>query len=106
MLGMSSVGFAAGFALEFASLQLGLPSWCLLAADLFEAGALLGLLYVFFELSLEDVPHFQHLVDSARHRARHASSAKPTPLPHHLMPAEKKKSIKKRASKSRRSKRR
>jgi hypothetical protein len=91
VLGLAAIGFAIGFTIELIGSQAGLSSsWLLFLSSLFEAGALLCILFVFFELSLEDVPHFQHLSDTAKRRTQH----KQTPLPHHMMEAGKTKAIK------------
>ncbi|MEM4554410.1 MAG: hypothetical protein QXT25_00990 [Candidatus Anstonellaceae archaeon] len=61
-LGVASVGFAAGFAVELFGSQLGFSeaSSGLLSA-LFEIVSLFAILLVFFELCMADVPHFQRL---------------------------------------------
>ena len=53
---------------------------------MFEAGSLFSMLYVFFSLALEDVPHFQRISDAsaqtvAPHDAPMAAQKKPAPLP-------------------------
>jgi hypothetical protein len=65
-LGIASVGFAAGFLLELFGASLGLsPNWSRAYSSAFEIGSLLCMLWVFFTLALEDVPHFQHIEESA-----------------------------------------
>lgn len=67
-LGAASFGFAVGFAIELLGPQLGFSaSQSRFYSSLFEIGALLSMLYVFFTLAMEDVPSFQHIAESARH---------------------------------------
>lgn len=76
-LGIAAIGFAAGFFIELIGAQYGLsPNSSRFFSSLFEIGALLGLLYVFFTLAIEDVPSFQHISESARHHpASHSKEA-------------------------------
>ncbi|VVC01101.1 Uncharacterised protein [uncultured archaeon] len=69
VLGLSAAGFAIGFSLELFGAQLGLSANMARAlSSLFEIGSLLSMLYVFFTLALDDVPHFQHIAETVRHR--------------------------------------
>jgi hypothetical protein len=69
MLGFAAVGFMLGFTLELIGTKLGLgPTAARLLSSVFEIGSLFCMLYVFFTLTLEDVPHFQHLYETAWHR--------------------------------------
>lgn len=69
ILGLAAIGFAAGFSLELFGQSLGLgPTAARFVSSVFEAGSLFCILYVFFTLSLEDVPHFQHMAEASRHR--------------------------------------
>ncbi len=71
-LGAASFGFALGFAIELLGPQLGFsPNHARFYSSVFEIGSLLAMLYVFFTLALEDVPHFQHVAEAARHHAHH-----------------------------------
>ncbi|MCX6770393.1 MAG: hypothetical protein NT051_07050 [Candidatus Micrarchaeota archaeon] len=74
-LGFASVGFAIGFSLELFGQQLGLGATSArFASSIFEVGSLFCMLYVFFELSLEDVPHFSHIIESMKfHKGIHGS---------------------------------
>ena len=64
-LGYASLGFAIGFSIELFGAQLGMsPDFARIASSVFEAASLFSLLYVFFSLALEDVPHFQRISDS------------------------------------------
>ena len=64
-LGAASLGFAIGFSIELAGVALGMSAnEARIASSVFEAASLFGLLYVFFSLALEDVPHFQRIADS------------------------------------------
>lgn len=68
MLGLASCGFAIGFALELFGTQLWLSANMARAvSSAFEIGSLFSMLYVFFTLAIEDVPHFQHMAEFARH---------------------------------------
>ncbi|MCX8197191.1 MAG: hypothetical protein N3G80_02655 [Candidatus Micrarchaeota archaeon] len=61
-LGVASFGFAAGFAVELFGGQLGFsPSTAQMISSAFEIVSLLAILLVFFELCMDDVPHFQRL---------------------------------------------
>jgi hypothetical protein len=69
VLGIAAVGFAAGFSIELFGASLGLtPNMGRFVSNIFEIGSLFSMLYVFFSLALEDVPHFQHIADAAHHR--------------------------------------
>jgi hypothetical protein len=71
ILGFAAVGFAIGFTLELFGQQLGLgPTAARFVSSIFEVGSLFCMLYVFFTLALEDVPHFQHISEAARHHRR------------------------------------
>ena len=75
-LGLASLGFAIGFAVELAGAQYGLSmNLTRFISGIFETGSMLCMLYVFFTLALEDVPHFQHIADSAEHRPRQKTAA-------------------------------
>ncbi|VVC00748.1 Uncharacterised protein [uncultured archaeon] len=69
-LGLASIGFAIGFGVELAGPQLGLSAnKARFVSNIFEIGSLFAMLYVFFELVLDDVPHYQHLSEAAhRHK--------------------------------------
>ena len=68
-LGFASIGFAIGFTLELFGQQLGMGATSArFASSIFEVGSLFCMLYVFFELSLEDVPHFSHIIESMKFR--------------------------------------
>lgn len=72
ILGLAAIGFAIGFSLELFGTMLGLsPTAARFVSSVFESGSLLCLLYVFFTLCLEDVPHFQHMAEAAKHRHAH-----------------------------------
>jgi hypothetical protein len=80
ILGLASLCFAAGFTLELLGAGIGLSQgMAAVLASLFEAGGLFFVLYMFFTLAIEDVPHFQHISESARKPHRHAEI--PVPLP-------------------------
>lgn len=78
ILGLAAMGFAIGFSLELFGVQLGLSATAArLMSSVFEVGSLFCLLYVFFTLALEDVPHFQRLCEiSHRHKNARESAAK------------------------------
>ncbi|MCX6772132.1 MAG: hypothetical protein NTX79_08870 [Candidatus Micrarchaeota archaeon] len=66
LLGYASLGFALGFSLELFGVPLGMsPEAARIASSVFEAASLFSILYVFFSLALEDVPHFQRISDSS-----------------------------------------
>ena len=70
-LGIAAIGFAIGFSLEIFGAALGLsPGFARWLSTLFEIGSLFSMLYVFFTLALDDVPHFQHIAEAARHHRR------------------------------------
>lgn len=74
-LGAAALGFAIGFSLELFGVQLGFsPNKARFFSNIFEIGSLFAMLFVFFELALEDVPHFQHLAEG-KHRAEGAQKA-------------------------------
>ncbi|MEM4633868.1 MAG: hypothetical protein QW275_01815 [Candidatus Anstonellaceae archaeon] len=71
-MGAAVAGFSIGFAIELFGVlygeQFGLSATrARFYSSLFEIGALFAMLYVFFELSLEDIPHFQHLAEHSSH---------------------------------------
>jgi hypothetical protein len=58
-LGAAAIGFAAGFVIELFGRLSGISeNWAVFLAGGFEIGSLLCILLVFFELAMEDVPHF------------------------------------------------
>jgi hypothetical protein len=68
VLGLAAIGFAVGFSVELFGEQLGLsPNWARFASSVFEIGAQFCLLFFFFHLALEDVPHFQHASETVHH---------------------------------------
>lgn len=74
-LGLASLGFAMGFSIELAGPIIGLPpGMASIASSAFEALSLFCMLYVFFSLALEDVPHFQRIAESP------PQAPKPQPL--------------------------
>ena len=73
-LGYASLGFAIGFSLELFGVPLGMSAnLARFVSSLFEAGSLFCMLYVFFSLALEDVPHFQRISDSSAQTVAPAS---------------------------------
>jgi len=73
-LGLASLGFAVGFSIELAGPMVGLPSDAAsIASSAFEALSLFCMLYVFFTLALEDVPHFQRIAESPAQKPPHPS---------------------------------
>ncbi|MFA6328903.1 MAG: hypothetical protein WCY41_05645 [Candidatus Micrarchaeia archaeon] len=63
-LGAASLGFAIGFSIELFGVPLGMSSnLARFVSSIFEIGSQFSLLYVFFSLALEDVPHFQRISD-------------------------------------------
>ena len=77
-LGVAAVGFAIGFTVELFGTQLGLSAnMARFVSSVFEIGSLFSMLFVFFNLALEDVPHFQHIAEAARHHHRHPQSPGP-----------------------------
>ena len=63
-LGYASLGFAIGFSLELFGVPLGMSAnMARFVSSIFETGSLFSMLYVFFSLALEDVPHFQRISD-------------------------------------------
>lgn len=70
-LGLASIGYAVGFSLELFSDQLGFsPAGARFFSNIFEIGSLFSMLWVFFNLVLEDVPQLRHTWESA-HIHRH-----------------------------------
>jgi len=66
-LGLASIGYAVGFSLELFSDQLGFsPAGARFFSNLFEIGSLFAMLWVFFNLVLEDVPQLKHVWEAAR----------------------------------------
>ncbi len=77
-LGLAAVGFAIGFSLEFFGTQLGLSTnMARFSSSVFEIASLFSILYVFFTLALEDVPHFQHIYETAKRKKHHAAQQEP-----------------------------
>ena len=65
-LGIASIGFALGFSIELFGVPLGMSAnLARIVSSVFEACSLFSMLYVFFSLALEDVPHFQRISDSS-----------------------------------------
>ena len=65
-LGYASLGFAIGFSLELFGVPLGMsPDAARIVSSIFEVASQFCLLYVFFSLALEDVPHFQRISDAS-----------------------------------------
>lgn len=76
VLGLAAGGFAVGFSLELFGTQLGLTqNMARAASSAFEIGSLFSMLYMFFTLALDDVPHFQHIAETVRHH--HSNHAAP-----------------------------
>ncbi len=74
-LGIAALGFAIGFSLELFGTSLGMSANLARGvSSLFEIGSLFSMLYVFFSLALEDVPHFQHIAESKQ--AHHGKEVK------------------------------
>ena len=83
ILGSAALGFAVGFTLEIFGQGAGLSAdMARLISSFFEVGALFFMLFVFFELVMEDVPQLQHIAESAR-RPHHVdkSFAQPAAKP-------------------------
>ncbi len=79
-LGAAAAGFAIGFSLELFGVQLGFsPAKARFFSNLFEIGSLFAMLFVFFELALEDVPHFQHISEAAGRQLRTQHEARVVP---------------------------
>jgi len=75
-MGAAVAGFAIGFSVELFGMLYGAqynfsPNHARFYSSLFEVGSLFAMLYIFFELALEDVPHFQHITETARHHHNH-----------------------------------
>lgn len=80
-LGAAAAGFAIGFSLELFGSSLGFSAnKARFFSSIFEIGSLFAMLFVFFELTLEDVPHFQHLADAARHHHPQREEARVAPV--------------------------
>jgi len=78
-LGMAAIGFAAGFTLEIFGVALGMSASAARGiSSLFEIGSLVAMLWVFFQLALEDVPHFAHIAESAKRHIHHAPEMQKT----------------------------
>ena len=76
-LGYASLGFAIGFSLELFGAPLGMsPNLARFVSSIFEVASLFSMLYVFFSLALEDVPHFQRIADAS------AQTVAPPSSPH------------------------
>ena len=66
ILGFAALGFAIGFSLELFGLQMGLDvDSARIISSVFELGSLFVMLYMSLTLTLEDVPHFQHIAEEA-----------------------------------------
>ena len=79
-LGYASLGFAIGFSLELFGVPLGMSAnLARFVSSLFETGALFSMLYVFFSLALEDVPHFQRISDSSAQTVAPHAAKQPVP---------------------------
>ena len=73
-LGIAAIGFALGFSIELFGVPLGMSAnLARIASSVFEACSLFSMLYVFFSLALEDVPHFQRISDSSAQTVAPAS---------------------------------
>jgi len=68
ILGIASIGFTIGFAIE---LFFQPTAFFHALSSVFEIGALFSILYVFFMLTMEDVPHFAHISEL---KGKHAKS--------------------------------
>lgn len=78
ILGFAAMGFAIGFFLELFGAQLGLSATAArFVSSIFEVGSLFCMLYVFFTLALEDVPHFQHISETVHHHKHDNGQAAP-----------------------------
>ena len=95
-LGAASLGFAIGFSIELVGVPLGLSAnMARIASSVFEVASQFSLLYVFFSLALEDVPHFQRISDAsaqtvARPAARQPASGRAKPASSRKAPARQK----------------
>ena len=79
-LGAAAAGFALGFSLELFGSSLGFSAnKARFFSSIFEIGSLFAMLFVFFELTLDDVPHFQHMAEAARHRHPQNGEAQAAP---------------------------
>ena len=73
LMGIAAIGFALGFAVELAGVQYGLSAnMARFLSGIFEVFSMFFMLYFFFTLAIEDVPAFQHMSESTRHR-QHAA---------------------------------
>lgn len=71
ILGIAALGFAVGFLIELFGTQLGLSAGATQAvSSAFEICSLLVMLYMSLTLTLEDVPHFQHIAEEAVRTAK------------------------------------
>lgn len=73
ILGIAAIGFAAGFSIEALSSPLGISAnKARLASTIFEIVSLIAMLFGFYHLACEDVPHFQHTteIEKAKKRAK------------------------------------
>ena len=67
MLGVAAAGFMLGYAIEAFGSALGLSgAKTALAAGAFEAASLLVMLFGFYLLATEDVPHFKHAAEHGK----------------------------------------
>ena len=77
-LGLAFIGFAVGFSLEIFGVALGLsPGFARGVSSLFEIGSLGAILWVFFQLALDDVPHFAHISETAHTPSQKKAAPKP-----------------------------
>lgn len=80
-LGVASFGFALGFSIELVGAPLGMNAdFARMVSSALEAASLFCMLYVFFSLAVEDVPHFQRVADPFYSPYRHHHEA------HHAHP--------------------
>lgn len=79
ILGFACIGFAAGFTIELLGAEIGLSDeMARLLGGVFETGALLIVLYMFFTIVMEDVPSYQHIAEHPhRHHAHAEEKMKP-----------------------------
>ena len=76
-LGLASIGFAVGFTLELFGSALGMsPTLARAVSSVFEIGSLAAILWVFFQLALDDVPHFAHISETAVMQQKEAQRPK------------------------------
>ncbi len=77
-LGLASFGYAIGFSIELFGEQMGFSAGSArFFSSIFEVGSLFSMLWVFFNLVLEDVPQLKHIEEAARHHRKPASPAQP-----------------------------